>query len=446
MIHEVSMGRRKRMSFSKIREVIDMPDLIEVQKKSYNHFFEVDLREVLNDISPIVDFSNKLVLEFIDYYLDENKKYDVDECKERDATYSTALKVKVRLTNRETGEVTESDVFMGDFPLMTEQGTFVINGAERVIVSQLVRSPGAYFGSTRDKSGKMLFSGTSIPNRGAWLEYETDSNGCVYVRVDRTRKVPVTVFLRALGYGSDEELYEIFGHNENLEATIAKDSTKNTDEGLIELYKRLRPGEPPTVESSSALLNGYFFDAKRYDFARVGRYKFNKKLGLGDRIVGKVLAKPLINPYSGEVVLDAGETVSREVAATLVDLGVNEAYIQSDDDRAVKVFGNGFCNARILLDPLGINPDELGINEYVHMGTLKAIIDEYEGKPKEELIDGIKLSINDIIPKHIVKDDILAVVNYIFALSDDIGCTDDIDHLGNRRLRSVGELLQNQIR
>lgn len=445
MVHEVQMGKRKRMSFSKIREVIDMPDLIEVQKKSYERFFEVDLREVLNDISPIVDFSQKLVLEFVDYYLDKNPKYDVDECKERDATYSSALKVRVRLTNKETGEISESDVFMGDFPLMTEQGTFIINGAERVIVSQLVRSPGAYYGFERDKSGKVLYTGTAIPNRGAWLEFETDSNGCIYVRVDRTRKIPVTVFLRALGYGSDEQLYEIYGSNENLEATIVKDSTKNEDEGLIELYKRLRPGEPPTVDSAKTLLNNLFFDPKRYDFARVGRYKFNKKLRLGARIAGKVLARPLINMDDGEVILDAGQTVSRELANSLIDLGINEAYI-TVDDKEVKVFGNGFCNAKRLLDPLGITPEEVGINECVHTATLKAIIEEYEGKPKEELIDGIKLSITDIIPKHIIRDDILAVVNYIFTLNNGVGEVDDIDHLGNRRLRSVGELLQNQIR
>ncbi len=445
MVHEVRMGKRSRMSFSRIREVIDMPDLIEVQKKSYERFFEVDLREVLNDISPIIDFSQKLVLEFIDYYLDKNPKYDVDECKERDATYSAALKVRVRLTNKETGEISESDVFMGDFPLMTEQGTFIINGAERVIVSQLVRSPGAYYGYERDKSGKVLYTGTAIPNRGAWLEFETDSNGCVYVRVDRTRKIPVTVFLRALGYGSDDELYGIYGHTDSLDYTISKDSTKNEDEGLIELYKRLRPGEPPTVDSAKTLLNNLFFDPKRYDFARVGRYKFNKKLSLGSRIAGQVLAKPLISMFDGEVILGAGETVTREIASTLVDKGVNEAYI-SVNDKEVKVFGNGFCNADILLEPLGIDKEELGINEYVHMGTLKAIIDEHEDRPKEELIDAIKLSIGDIMPKHIVKDDILAVVNYLFTLNDGIGDVDDIDHLGNRRLRSVGELLQNQIR
>ena len=392
MVHEVQMGRRKRMSFSKIKEVIDMPNLIEVQKKSYERFFEVDLREVLNDISPITDFSQKLVLEFVDYKLDNNPKYDVQQCRERDATYSAPLRVKVKLTNKETGEIIESDVFMGEFPLMTEQGTFIINGAERVIVSQLVRSPGAYYGFERDKSGKFLYSGTAIPNRGAWLEYETDSNGCVSVRVDRTRKIPVTVFLRALGFGDDEQLRDIFGENEYLEATIAKDSTKSKEEGLIELYKRLRPGEPPTVDSAETLLNNLFFDPKRYDFARVGRYKFNKKLGLGLRILDKELARPLVD-NDGVVILDAGEIVTREVADKLADLAVNVAYIKVDEDKEQKVFGNGFCNAAPFLEEYGFDLKELGINEYVHYETLMNILAEYQDKSAEELADAIKLSI-----------------------------------------------------
>ncbi|MDN5301353.1 MAG: DNA-directed polymerase subunit beta [Thermoanaerobacteraceae bacterium] len=407
MVHPVKVGERTRWSFSKIEEVMSMPDLIEIQKDSYKWFLDEGLAEVFKDISPIEDFTGNLVLEFIDYTLENNPKYSVDECRERDVTYAVPLKVKVRLINKETGEVKEQEVFMGDFPLMTENGTFIINGAERVIVSQLVRSPGVYFDRQRDKNGRDLFAGTIIPNRGAWLEMETDSNEVIYVRVDRTRKVPITTLLRALGYGSNSQIMELLGEDEKILRTFEKDNTENQNEALLEIYKRLRPGEPPTVENARALLESLFFDPKRYDLAHVGRYKFNKKLRLRNRIVGKISAENVEDPKTGEIVLKKGERITRKMAETLESLKIKEIKVLVVEDRAesrekaVKVISNGYSD------------------------------DSRDGFSTE---------------KHITVEDIVASINYLLNLSYGIGDIDDIDHLGNRRLRSVGELLQNQFR
>ena len=441
MVHPVKMGNKTRMSYSRIDEVLEMPNLIEVQKRSYKWFLEEGLREVFNDISPITDYTENLVLEFVDYKLGENTKYSVEECKERDVTYSAPLKVQVRLINRETGEVKEQEVFMGDFPLMTEQGTFIINGAERVIVSQLVRSPGAYYSDSIDKAGKKLFSATIIPNRGAWLEYETDSNEIIYVRVDRTRKLPITVLLRALGYGSDSQIRELMGEDERLLKTLDKDNATSYEEGLLEIYKRLRPGEPPTVDSAKQLFNSLFFDPKRYDLARFGRYKFNKKLSLASRIAGKKCAEDIINTETGEILAKKGDRISLDKAKEIQHSGINQVLIEIDEEKVAKVVGNNFVDAKYHLD---FDLEELGINEYVHYPTLKEIMDEYSDE--KELKEALKENIDRLIPKHITVDDIVATVNYIIYLLYDIGNVDDIDHLGNRRLRSVGELLQNQFR
>jgi len=429
------------MSYSKIDEVLDMPNLIEVQKNSYNWFLKEGLQEVFDDISPITDYTENLVLEFVDYYLDNNPKYSVEECKERDVTYSAPLKVKVRLINRETGEVKEQEVFMGDFPLMTEQGTFIINGAERVIVSQLVRSPGVYYGESMDKTGKKLFSATVIPNRGAWLEYETDSNDVISVRVDRTRKLPVTVLIRALGYGTDSQIKELLGEDERLLATIESDSTNSVDEGLLEVYKRLRPGEPPTVESAGQLINSLFFDPKRYDLAKVGRYKFNKKLSLAARISGQRNAERIVDPRTGEILAEAEEKITRQKAEAIQNAGINEVLVLLDNGKTAKLLGNNFVDAS---GYLYFDPKEAGINEKVHYPTLKAILDQ--NLSEKDLKAAVKESIDKLIPKHILVDDIIASISYNLHLADGIGFTDDIDHLGNRRLRSVGELLQNQFR
>lgn len=441
MVHPVKMGKKTRMSYSRIDEVLDMPNLIEIQKRSYKWFLEEGLREVFNDISPITDYTENLVLEFVDYKLGENTKYTVEECKERDVTYSAPLKVQVRLINRETGEVKEQEVFMGDFPLMTEQGTFIINGAERVIVSQLVRSPGVYYSDTIDKAGKKLFSATVIPNRGAWLEYETDSNEIIYVRVDRTRKLPITVLLRALGYGTDSQIRELMGEDERLLKTLDKDNTTSYEEGLLEIYKRLRPGEPPTVDSAKQLFNSLFFDPRRYDLARFGRYKFNKKLSLASRIAGKKCAEDIINTETGEILAKKGERLSLEKAQEIQHSGINQVLIEIDEEKTARVVGNNFVDAKYHLD---FDLEELGINEYVHYPTLKEIMDEFPDE--KELKEALKENIDRLIPKHITVDDIVATVNYIIYLLYDIGNVDDIDHLGNRRLRSVGELLQNQFR
>ena len=441
MPHPVTIGKRTRMSFSKIKEIADVPNLIELQVDSYKWFIEEGLKEVFEDISPIEDYTGNLILEFVDYSLDDKPKYDIEECKDRDATYCAPLKVKVRLINKETGEIKEQEVFMGDFPLMTEKGTFVINGAERVIVSQLVRSPGVYYALERDKTGKKLISSTVIPNRGAWLEYETDSNDLISVRVDRTRKQPVTVLLRALGIGTDAEIIELLGEDERLAATLEKDNTKTVEEGLIEIYKKLRPGEPPTVESASSLLNALFFDAKRYDLAKVGRYKFNKKLALCYRIMNKISAEDVVNPETGEVFVKAGEKISYEVAKNIQNAGINVVTLLVEDEKVVKVIGNNFVDIKSHVD---FDIDELDIKEKVHYPTLKEILEAYSDE--EEIKEAIKFRMKELIPKHILLDDIIASINYQFNLFYDIGNIDDIDHLGNRRIRSVGELLQNQVR
>jgi DNA-directed RNA polymerase subunit beta len=441
MVHPVKMGKKTRMSYSRIDEVLEMPNLIEVQKRSFQWFLEEGLREVFNDISPISDYTDNLVLEFVDYQLGDNPKYSVEECKERDATYSAPLKVQVRLINRETGEVKEQEVFMGDFPLMTEQGTFIINGAERVIVSQLVRSPGIYYSDTIDKTGKNLYSATVIPNRGAWLEFETDSNEIMYVRVDRTRKLPITVLLRAIGYGTDARIKEIMGEEERLLKTLDKDNTTSHEEGLLEIYKRLRPGEPPTIESARQLFNLLFFDDKRYDLARFGRYKFNKKLALASRISGRRSAEDIVNTETGEILVKKGERISYEKAWEIQNSGINKVLLDLGEDRVAHVLGNNFVDAKYHLD---LNLEEVGINEHVHYPTLKEILDQ--DLDEEDLKEALRENIDRLIPKHIIVDDIAASVNYIIYLLYDIGSVDDIDHLGNRRLRSVGELLQNQFR
>lgn len=441
MVHPVKMGKKTRMSYSRIDEVLEMPNLIEVQKRSYRWFLEEGLREVFNDISPISDYTENLVLEFVDYQLGDNPKYSVEECKERDVTFSAPLKVQVRLINRETGEVKEQEVFMGDFPLMTDQGTFIINGAERVIVSQLVRSPGIYYSDLIDKTGKKLYSATVIPNRGAWLEYETDSNEIIYVRVDRTRKLPITVLLRALGFGTDSQIKELMGEDERLLKTLDKDNTSSHEEGLLEIYKRLRPGEPPTVDSARQLFNSLFFDAKRYDLARFGRYKFNKKLSLASRIAGERCAEDIINAETGEILAQKGDRISLDKAQEIQNSGINQVLLDLDGDRTVKILGNNFVDAKYHLD---FDLEELGINEHVHYPTLREILDQ---NPDEKgLKEALKENLDKLIPKHIIVDDIAASINYIIYLLYDIGSVDDIDHLGNRRLRSVGELLQNQFR
>ncbi len=444
MVHAVQMGKRTRMSFSKIEEVLEMPNLIEVQKNSYERFLKEDLREVLRDISPITDFSENLVLEFTDYSLDETPKYTEERCKERDYTYATALRVNVRLMNKETGEIKEQEVFMGDFPLMTASGTFIINGAERVIVSQLVRSPGVYYAKTIDKTGKALYATTVIPGRGAWLEYETDSNDVMWVRIDRTRKLPMTVLLRALGYGTDNEILELLGSEERLLATIERDTAKSVDTGLLEVYKKLRPGEPPTVETANSLVNGLFFDPKRYDLAKVGRYKFNKKLALAARIAGGIASEDVVNPETGEILVSAGATISREMAETIQNAGVNSVTLHVENERGafdIKVLGNNFADAAAFLS---FDPEEVGITEKVHVPTLRALMAENEDE--ESLKAAIRQNIDNLIPKHIYVDDVVASMSYVIGLNYGIGTIDDIDHLGNRRLRSVGELLQNQIR
>ncbi len=441
MVHPVQLGRNTRMSYSRIGEVLDMPNLIEVQKNSYKWFLEEGLREVFRDVSPIQDYTGNLILEFPDYKLeDDNPKYSVEECKERDTTYSAPLKVKVRLINKETGEVKEQEIFMGDFPLMTDNGTFVINGAERVIVSQLVRSPGMYYSQKLDKTGKQLFSATIIPNRGAWLEYETDSNDVMYVRIDRTRKLPITVLLRALGYGTDLQITELLGDDERIMATIQKDSAKSQDEGLIEIYKRLRPGEPPTVESATSLLNSLFFDAKRYDLAKFGRFKFNKKLAISSRISGHRSAERIINPMTGEILVDEDEFIDREKAKDVQNAGIDSVYLNIEGKK-VRVIGNGTVDLKAHVD---FDTTDIGITERVRYRVLKQLMEE--NQDSEALHKAILDNVDSLVPKYITEEDIISSINYLIHLNYNVGNDDDIDHLGNRRLRCVGELLQNQFR
>jgi len=441
MVHPIQLGKNVRMSYAKIDEVLDMPNLIEVQKDSYKWFLEEGLKEVFKDISPITDYTGNLILEFIDYKLEDKVKYPVEECKERDANYASPIKAKVRLINKETEEVKEQDIFMGDFPLMTDQGTFIINGAERVIVSQLVRSPGIYYAMTHDKTGKELFSSTVIPYRGAWLEYENDVNDVLSVRIDRTRKLPVTILLKALGMQSDDEIINVFGETEPLLITLEKSATVQTrDDALIEIYKKLRPGEPPTVESAESLLMGLLFDAKRYDLARVGRYKYNKKLAIAARITGYNAQEAIADPQTGEVLLEAGEYISREKAEQIENAGVNRVIIDVNG-KSIVVFSNNTVKLENFVD---FDVTDLGIKEKVNYGVLSEILDECT--TEEEIKAKIKAREEELVPRHITKEDIFSSINYQFGLLYGVGTTDDIDHLGNRRLRCVGELLQNQFR
>ena len=441
-IRPVKAGKSMRMSYSRQKEVLEMPNLIEVQKESYKWFLDEGLKEVFDDISPIADYSGHLSLEFVDFTLcEDDVKYSISECKERDATYAAPLKVKVRLYNKENDEINEHEIFMGDLPLMTETGTFVINGAERVIVSQLVRSPGIYYGIDHDKVGKELFSCTVIPNRGAWLEYETDSNDVFYVRVDRTRKVPITVLIRALGIGTNQEIIDYFGEEPKIVASFGKDVANSYEEGLLELYKKIRPGEPLTVESAQSLITAMFFDPRRYDLAKVGRYKFNKKLALRNRINGQVLAEDVVDVTTGEIIAEKGTTVTRELADAIQNAGVPFVWVQAEE-RNVKILSNLMVDINAQIE--GIDTKELGVTEAVYYPVLAKILEENEDI--EDIKQEIRRNISELIPKHITKEDIFASINYNMHLEYGVGHDDDIDHLGNRRIRSVGELLQNQYR
>ena len=441
-IRPVKAGKSMRMSYSRQKEVLEMPNLIEVQKESYKWFLDEGLKEVFDDISPIADYSGHLSLEFVDFTLcEDDVKYSISECKERDATYAAPLKVKVRLYNKENDEINEHEIFMGDLPLMTETGTFVINGAERVIVSQLVRSPGIYYGIDHDKVGKELFSCTVIPNRGAWLEYETDSNDVFYVRVDRTRKVPITVLIRALGIGTNQEIIDYFGEEPKIVASFGKDVANSYEEGLLELYKKIRPGEPLTVESAQSLITAMFFDPRRYDLAKVGRYKFNKKLALRNRINGQVLAEDVVDVTTGEIIAEKGTTVTRELADAIQNAGVPFVWVQTEE-RNIKILSNLMVDINAQIE--GIDAKELGVTEAVYYPVLAKILEENEDI--EDIKQEIRRNISELIPKHITKEDIFASINYNMHLEYGVGHDDDIDHLGNRRIRSVGELLQNQYR
>ena len=443
MPNPIKLGRKERMTFSKINEVAEMPNLIQIQTDSYDWFVREGFREVFEDVSPIKDYADNLVLEFIDYSLTDPPKYGQEECKERDVTYAAPLKVRVRLVNKETGEVKEQEVFMGDFPLMTEKGTFIYNGAERVVVTQLVRSPGPYYDKEIDKSGKNLFFTTVIPNRGAWLEYETDSNEIISVRVDRTRKQPVTTLLRAMGMGSNQEILDTFGEEPRLLKTLEKDTTTNYEEGLKEIYKKLRPGEPPTLESAQSLFNSMFFDPKRYDLAKVGRYKYNKKLGLFNRLVGNAVAEDVIDPNTGEILAEKDQTVDKELARQIENAGVEFVMVKSpaDDGKVTKVIGNQFVDIDSYID---FDISDIKMPKQVYYPVLMDILRENEDQ--ESVKEAIRYRKNELSPKHILVADVIASVSYLLNLNYGIGNIDDIDHLGNRRLRTVGELLQNQIR
>ena len=443
-IRPITNGKSSRMSYSRQKEVLEMPNLIEVQKNSYEWFLESGLKEVFDDISPIADYSGHFSLEFVDFRLCEDEvKYTIEECRERDATYAAPLKVRVRLYNKETDEINEHEIFMGDLPLMTKTGTFVINGAERVIVSQLVRSPGIYYGIAHDKLGKELYSSTVIPNRGAWLEYETDSNDVFYVRVDRTRKVPITVLIRALGVGTNAEIVELFGEEPKILASFGKDTSENYQEGLLELYKKIRPGEPLAVDSAESLITSMFFDARRYDLAKVGRYKFNKKLALKNRVTGQVLAEDVVSQITGEVVAEKGTKITRELAKEIQNAAAPYIWVEGEDaSRNIKILSNMMVDLQAVVD---IDPEEVGVTEQVYYPVLAGLIEESAGDI-DELKESIRRDIHDLIPKHITKEDIMASINYNMHLEYGIGNDDDIDHLGNRRIRAVGELLQNQYR
>ena len=438
-------GKTTRMTFSKINEVMQIPNLIEVQKDSYKWFLDKGLKEVFRDVAEITDFSGNLALSFVDYRMDDTPKYTVKECKERDTTYAAPLRVTARLLNKETGEIKENEVYMGDFPLMTESGTFVINGAERVIISQLVRSPSVYFDMTHDKTGKELYSATVIPNRGAWLEYETDQNDLFYVRIDKNRKIYITTFIRALGLSSNTDILEFFGYDERIKATLEKDTTINTEQALIEVYKRLRPGEPPTLETAQAHLDGLFFDPRRYDLSRVGRYKYNKKLGIASRLEGFKVTQPVISELTGEILADAGEMITPELAYRIEQEGVTVAYVDSEGEE-VKVYSNGMVDIGEYVPMFTEDElEEIGINEKVRFTVLQEVLNKC-GDDKDALREEMANRADDLIPKHIIIDDIMASINYLNCIACGVGVTDDIDHLGNRRIRSVGELLQNQFR
>ena len=441
---DIRCGKKIRKSFSRIDEILEMPNLIEVQKKSYQWFLDEGLRSVFRDVGAITDYTGNLELTFLDYTIDDNPKYSVTECKERDATYAAPLKVRMRLRNKETEEIKEQEIFMGDFQLMTESGTFIINGAERVIVSQIVRSPGMYYGVDTDRPEKNTFTATVIPYRGAWLEYEADINDILYVRIDKNRKLPITSLIRAVGVATDAQIKELFGEDERIVATMDKDTAAKTmDEALIEIYKRLRPGEPPTVDSAQSMFNGLFFDPKRYDLSAVGRYKFNKKMAISKRLSGKTLARPIADPLTGELLAAPGEVLSRQKAAEIEKRGVNEAWLQVED-KEVKIFSNGMVWLRDFVPGLDEEGEKkLGIPERVRFSLLRELMEKYEG---DELLDAIRERAEELVPKHIIPDDILASINNMTGLYNHIGTIDDIDHLGNRRLRSVGELLQNQFR
>ena len=445
-VSPVARGSRTRMSFGKIKEVMEMPNLIEVQKDSYRWFLETGLKEVFRDIADITDYTGNWVLKFVDYRMDDKPKYSIRECKERDASYSAPMRVKARLLNKETGVVKESEVYMGDFPIMTDRGTFIINGAESAIVSQFVRSTGVYYDMTHDKTGIELYSNTVIPNRGAWLEYETDVNDLFYVRIDKNRKIFITTFIRALGLSSNTDIREFFGYDPRLEATLERDETQNTEEALMEVFKKLRPGEPATLETAQTHLDNLFFDPYRYDISRVGRYKYNKKLSLFDRIVGATLSQPVIAPLTGELLAEEGEVVSKEKAIEIEQAGVNVVFVKVDDDKEIKVISNGMVDIKPYFPQFTEEQlEEIGINEKVSFSALKEIL-EADVEDDNALLGLLKEHCDDLIPKHITIDDIFSSINYVNSIAFGIGKTDDIDHLGNRRIRSVGELLQNQFR
>ena len=438
-VKDVYYGKTLRKSFARYQEILEMPNLLEIQKKSYQWFLDVGLREVFRDVAAITDYAGNLELSFIDYSMDEKPKYDVEECKARDCTYAAPIKVRVRLRNKETEEIKEQEIFMGDFPIMTNSGTFVINGAERVIVSQIVRSPGMYYTRTADKADNLTFATTVIPYRGAWLEYETDLSDVFYVRIDKNRKLPITCLIRAIGPKTDAEIIEMFGEDERIQSTLEKDTCKNYEEALLEIYRKLRPGEPPTVDSAESLLNGLFFDPRRYDLSAVGRYKFNKKMAMGSRLSGHTLAMPVADPRTGEIIAEAGENLTRERARELEDRGVNEAVLDVDG-KLVKVFANNMVDMKNFVD---FDPEECGITEKVSFPVLCQLLEQYSG---EELKEAVADHVDDLVPQHITVADIMASINYLNGLAHNVGTPDDIDHLGNRRLRCVGELIQNQFR
>ena len=440
MVKDVYYGKTLRKSYARHEEILSMPNLLEVQKNSYQWFLDTGLREVFKDVASITDYAGNLELSFIDYSMDEPPKYSIEECKARDATYAAPIKVRVRLRNKETEEIKEQEIFMGDFPLMTDSGSFVINGAERVIVSQIVRSPGVYYARTEDKAGNVTYATTVIPYRGAWLEYETDLSDVFYVRIDKNRKLPITCFIRAVGPRTDAEIIDMFGEDPRIVATLEKDACKTYEDALLEVYRKLRPGEPPTVDSAESLLNALFFDPRRYDLSAVGRYKFNKKLALWHRLAGQKLAQPIADPMTGELLAEAGEVITREKAHELDDRGVNEAVIELENGTLVKMFSNNMVDMSKFVD---FDPAECGITERVRFSVLQDLMEQYSG---EELKEAVAEHADDLVPKHIIVDDMMASINYLNCLANGVGTADDIDHLGNRRLRCVGELLQNQFR